>query len=225
MITKETLQNSLASGSGGKLPITPTYATSTTMTLKGDYINTIFVGAKIIIDDNGTLKYGYVGKTTFSVDTTTISITDLCDSTGALSSNLSGSTINGVWISNVGSLLDHPVWCEWNPPFTGFSSAPSVDAKFMCQGRSITCNIDTISTGTSSGGSTSFAPPTNITIDNSIQFRGQGVVRDNAGFHPGHLNSISGIGIRFRKVTGGSLSDLGTTTVALYTSFVCQIEQ
>ena len=227
MIEKLDLVSAISSG-GGKLPssVTPVYASSTSMTIEGDWTRSIYVGCPLIIDDNGTLRYTYCAKSIFSSGTTTINISNCGDDTGAAISSLSGGTINNVWVGNGGGLLEHPQWIRYTPSWSGLSVNPGVQFKYMCVGRSITINMDTTVTGTATGATATFSTPTNIFVDNTIQGREFGMVRDaTSAFQLGHYNTQSGSTIRFRNVTGGGINNLNGTLIALYGTITFQIEQ
>jgi len=145
-------------GSGGSIDgwtaanETWTYVSATTFTVPDDQTLKLSKGTRIKLDQT-TTKYFVVVDSSFSVDTTTVTVTGGDDYT------LADEAITDNFYSYAANPQGYPGWFNWAPTFGGFSASPTTGtAKFAVVGRTCTILLQYIA-GTSNATSFTFVLP------------------------------------------------------------------
>lgn len=118
MIDPNTLTNRLIDGAS-EFRYTVSYASSTTVTIEGDWRNLIQVGTKIQFSQGGVGKFGYVTNVSFSSPNTTLT---LVLRPGDV---LTNNSIETVYMTGSGDMRAHEIQIAYNLSITGATVNPN----------------------------------------------------------------------------------------------------
>lgn len=184
-------------------PGTPSYASSTTITVPSGAANIYDIGDKIWIIANSSNYYFYVT----AVSSTLLTVT------GGSDYSVPNISFTSIFYSKVATPNGFPQTFNYTPSFTGFSSNPPFSAKFYINSRIVTLFIDTadagLGTSNTPGFTISMPIPSGSTTLSSYAI---GLGKDNTSSLVNAIIQIPGGGSSTATITNGTVSGSWTAS-------------
>lgn len=167
-----------------KITDTLTYASSTTFTISGVDRTAIYKKGTRLKLTQTTTKYFYVVESSFSTNTT-VTVT------GGIDYSLANAAITSPYYSYDAYPQNFPVFFQYTPTWTGFSSAPTGTIRFFVLGNVCFITYQDAAGGTSNATTTTVTMP--IAASRSLANAGICFVKDNGANSstPGHFASTA----------------------------------